>query len=319
MGTYPYDRPHGLMFHRFHREGDRPVGICSVSDVKFEAILRYVGTERIISPREWLARVKSGRLQSTDICITFDDGLRSQFEVALPVLNRLGLKSFWFVFSKVLSGGADRNEIASYLASFIFPSTKEFAERFEQHATLAADELTSPTFIAFSKILKKRFDFYSDVDIRFRYIRNFLLSREKFDAIVDRMIGEAGLTVTEIASRLWFNEQDLLTLHRNGHTIGLHSFSHPFILASLPLSEQKAEYKTNHRHLSAITGSPLESMSHPLNSYSKETLGILKNLNIACGFCSNMDVPKGSEVVNPSNLEFARVDSAELLKLTEVI
>jgi peptidoglycan/xylan/chitin deacetylase (PgdA/CDA1 family) len=307
------------MFHRFHREGEWPVGQGSISDVKFEAILRYVGPERILSPWEWLARVKSGTLQATDICITFDDGLRCQFEVALPVLNRLGLKSFWFVFSSVLNEDVDRNEIASYLASHIFSSTEEFAERFEQHAALAGEELSSPEFIEFSASLKKSFHFYSDVDIRFRFIRNFLLSREKFAAIVDRMIDEAGLTLTEIASRLWMTEEDVLALHLGGHAIGLHSFSHPFMLACLPSSEQKAEYKRNHQHLSAITGRPPESMSHPLNSYSKETLGILQKMNITCGFRSNMSVPKGGEVVNPSSLEFARIDSAELLKMTKMI
>lgn len=307
------------MFHRFHREGSRPLGQGSITDVEFEAILRYVVPERILSPQEWLARVKTGTLQSTDICITFDDGLRSQFEVALPVLNRLGLKSFWFVFSSVLNGRLDRNEIASYLASFIFSSFEEFAERFEQHASLAGDKLSSKEFIEFSASLKERFHFYSDVDLRFRYLRNFLLSRNEFEAIIDRMIGEVGLTVAEIASRLWMTGEDVLSLHQGGHAIGLHSLSHPFMLASLPLSEQETEYKTNHQHLSAITGRPPESMSHPLNSYSKETLGILQKLNIACGFCSNMSVPEGRKFVHSSSLEFARVDSAELLKMTKMI
>lgn len=307
------------MFHRFHREGTRPLGQGSITDVEFEAILRYVGPERILGPREWLARVKTGTLENTDICITFDDGLKSPFEVALPVLNRLGLKSFWFVPSTALNGSVDRNEIASYLATSQFSSFEEFAGRFEQHALLAGDKLSSKEFIEFSGSLKERFPFYSDVDIRFRYIRNFLLSRNEFEAIVDRMIGEAGLVVTEIASHLWMTKEDILSLHQGGHAIGLHSLSHPFILASLPLSTQEAEYKTNHQHLAAITGSSPESMSHPLNSYSKETLGVLQKLNIACGFCSNMSVPEGSKSVNPSSLEFARVDSAELLKMTKAI
>jgi peptidoglycan/xylan/chitin deacetylase (PgdA/CDA1 family) len=307
------------MFHRFHKEGTRSLGQGSITDVEFEEILRYVGPERILSPRDWLARVKAGTLQSTDICITFDDGLRCQFEVALPVLNRLGLQSFWFIYSSVLNGRADRNEISNHLASCVFSSFEEFVESFEQHASLGGNWLSSKEYIEYSVRMKERFRFYSDVDVRFRYIRNFLLSRKKFEAIVDRMIKEAGLTVNEIASRLWMTSDDILSLHQGGHAIGLHSLSHPFMLASLPLSEQEAEYKTNHQHLSAITGSPPETMSHPLNSYSKETLGILHNLNIACGFCSNMSVSEGGTVANPSSLEFARVDSSELLKMAKLI
>lgn len=303
------------MFHRFHREGARPFGQGSITDTEFEAILKYVGPERILRPQEWLVGVRTGTLRSTDVCITFDDGLKSQFDVALPVLNRLGLKSFWFVFSSVLHGGVDRNEIASYLATFIFPSFEEFAEKFEEHAALDGDKLHSRDFFEFARSAKERFPFYSNADIRFRYLRNFLLSRERFEAIVDAMIGEAGLTVAEIASRLWMTGENILLLHRDGHAIGLHSLSHPFVLARLPFSAQEAEYKANHRHLSAITGNSPESMSHPLNSYSIETLRILQQLNIACGFCSNTDVPEGGRSVNPSKLEFARVDSTELLSL----
>ena len=141
------------------------------------------------------------------------------------------------------------------------------------------------------------------------------MSRVEFEAVVDRMTGETGLSVTEIASRLWMAGEDILSLHQSGHAIGLHSLSHPFMLASLPLPEQEIEYKMNCQHLLAITGSPPESMSHPLNSYSKDTLGILKKLNITCGFCSNMSVPEGETSVNPSSLEIARVDSVDLLNM----
>lgn len=307
------------MFHRFHKKATRPLGQGSITDAEFEAILKYVGLERILSPRKWLARVQTGTLRPTDICITFDDGLKSQYEVALPVLNRLGLKSFWFVFSSVLNGGVDRNEIAGYLASFVFSSFEEFARRFEQHASLTGEKFSSKEFTEFSGRMREKFNFYSDADIRFRYIRNILLSRKEFEAIVDRMIEEAGLTVAEIASRLWMTEEDILSLHQGGHAIGLHSLSHPFTLASMPLSEQEAEYKTNHLHLSTITGCPPESMSHPLNSYSKETLGILKKLNIICGFCSNMSVPMDGKFFSSSSLEFPRMDSADLLKMTKMI
>ena len=52
-------------------------------------------------------------------------------------------------------------------------------------------------------------------------------------------------------------------------------------------------------------------MSHPLNSYNNKTLKILKKLNITCGFRSNLN---SFNIVNKSNLEIARNDSAYLLK-----
>jgi peptidoglycan/xylan/chitin deacetylase (PgdA/CDA1 family) len=313
-----YGWPHGLMFHRFRRHGAPSPGQGAISEIQFETILRAIGLERILTPREWLARVKTGTLTDRDLCITFDDGLACQYEVALPVLRRLGLKSFWFVFSAVLTGGTDRNEIASYLASAVFPSFEEFAARFEQHASFARERLNAREFADYSEHFKARFPLYSDLDVRFRYIRNTLLSRNEFGAIIDRMVEEAGLTIAEIASCLWMNGDHLMSLHQDDHAIGLHSHSHPFTLANLTPSEQEEEYRTNYEYLRSVTGDAPESMSHPLNSYSDETLEILRRLKITCGFRSNMSVPDGKSHINPSGLEFSRLDSAELLKMTVI-
>jgi peptidoglycan/xylan/chitin deacetylase (PgdA/CDA1 family) len=306
------------MFHRFRAEGAPPPGQGAVSGPEFETILRDVGLDRILSPQEWLARVRAGTLSDDHRCITFDDGLLSQYEVALPVLRRCGLTSFWFVFSTVLAGSADRNEIASYLASAVFPTFDEFAARFEQCASFARERLNSPAFAEYAEHFRARWPLYSDVDIRFRYIRNTLLSRDEFSAIIDRMVEEAGLTVQEIASRLWMTSDHVKSLHDAGHVIGLHSHTHPFTLASLTRSQQEDEYRTNFEFLRAVTGRAPESMSHPLNSYTDETLDILRHMNIACGFRSNMSVPDGQTRINPTSLEFSRVDSAELLKATAI-
>ena len=35
------------------------------------------------------------------ICLTFDDGLKCQYEIALPILEDLNIKAFFFVFTKL--------------------------------------------------------------------------------------------------------------------------------------------------------------------------------------------------------------------------
>jgi peptidoglycan/xylan/chitin deacetylase (PgdA/CDA1 family) len=309
-----YDWPHGLMFHRFRAPGAPPPGQGAVSAVEFDAMLRDVGLDRILGASEWLARVKAGTLAPRDVCLTFDDGLLSQYEIAVPVLRRHGLTAFWFVFSAVFTGAADRNEIASYLASAVFPSFEAFAARFEQHASLAVSTLDPAAFAAYATRFKVSFPLYSDTDVRFRYIRNTLLTRDEFATIVDRMVEEAGLTVETVARRLWMTADQVRSLHQEGHVIGLHSHTHPFTLASLPRADQVREYRSNFDYLERLTGTAPESMSHPLNSYAEQTLAILRGLGIRCGFRSNMEVPDGASRINPSDLEFSRLDSGELVK-----
>ena len=55
-------------------------------------------------------------------------------------------------------------------------------------------------------------------------------------------------------------------------------------------------------------------MSHPLNSYDKKTLNILKKLGIKCGFRSNVHLDSITKSINQSNLELAREDSTNILK-----
>src|SRR5580700_8086460 len=93
----------GLMFHHFHG-GVHPDVQGSISAAQFADILDFVGVKHILDPHEWCERATRGALGKLDLCITFDDSLRGQFDVALPVLESYGLKAFWFVYSSVFEG-----------------------------------------------------------------------------------------------------------------------------------------------------------------------------------------------------------------------
>ena len=54
-------------------------------------------------------------------------------------------------------------------------------------------------------------------------------------------------------------------------------------------------------------------MSHPCGDYNKNTLKVLKKLNISIGFRSNLS-PNKSKTINASNLEIAREDSSNIIK-----
>lgn len=302
---------HGLMFHRFHKSGTRPFGQGSLSEAELEKILNYVGVERILSPQEWLLRVKSQSLQNDDICITFDDGLKSQFDIALPVLDRYGIKAFWFIFSSVFDGAIDRNEVYNCFATTAYTSFDEFVGEFFEFCPVHESELLRNGYSLYAKTLKGMFPFYSDSDIRFRFVRNKLLCRSDFEKIMDSIIQAKGLTVSVIADGLWLNNEHLYSLCQNGHCLGLHSYDHPFIMADLSVKEQEDQYRRNYQHLSHVAGDIVECMSHPLNSYTQDTINILSGMGIVCGFRSNMSLP--DKPINDPRFELARKDAGHLL------
>lgn len=303
---------HGLMFHRFHKSGNPAVGRGSVTEVEFEQILNYVGIKRILSAQEWLWRVKTESLRTDDLCITFDDGLKSQFDVVLPILDRYGIKAFWFVFSSVFDGEIDKNEVYNRFASTAFTSFDKFVDEFLRVCLLCNKDFQNGDYEHFVQASKNQFPFYSENDIKFRFARNKILTRDEFEQAVDTMIKSKGLSVLNLADNIWLSDEQLKYLNSSGHYIGLHSFNHPFDMAALSIKKQEEQYARNHKHIQRVTGCIVESMSHPLNSYSEDTLVILKKMGINCGFRSNMISPV-SKCVNATNLELAREDGVNLL------
>ena len=95
--------------------------------------------------------------------------------------------------------------------------------------------------------------------------------------------------IRSINSVIWMKNDHLRELDRNGHYIGLHSNSHPKVLSDLDVEHQRTEYQENYKHIQSIINKPIECMSHPLNSYSRKTNIILKDLGVCCGFRSNLD------------------------------
>jgi peptidoglycan/xylan/chitin deacetylase (PgdA/CDA1 family) len=310
---YSSEKPHGLMFHRFHSSGMRPLGQGSITEAEFERILHYVGVDRILTPCEWLAKVKEGRLENKDLCLTFDDGLQSQISVALPIMDRCGLKAFWFVFSSVFEGGVDRNEIYNCFATSEFESFDSFVDSFLTRLSLPDAIFSGDSYSEYFSKVKAKHPFYTENDLKFRFIRNYFLPRDQFEKEMDEMIIEDGKSILELADNIWMKNEELCRLHSQGHTIGLHSYHHPFVLAGLPEDEQKLEYSKNLQHVTSVVKDSVTSMSHPLNSYGPETLDILMSLNISCGFRSNMEHISPTESNQRLNLQLPREDSINLI------
>ncbi len=108
---YCADFPHGIMFHYFHSSGDDPKDQGSLSAEDFEKILLFVGLKNILQPDEWLFRLQNNRLRTSDVCVTFDDGLRCQYDVCLPILEKYKIRGFWFVYSCVFEGMLGKQDI----------------------------------------------------------------------------------------------------------------------------------------------------------------------------------------------------------------
>ena len=304
------------MFHRFHENAsDYPLqGSLSAAD--FERILLFVGLDNILVPDEWLSRLQAGTLGPLDLCLTFDDGLRSQLDFAQPVLAKYGLRAFWFVYSSVFEGGVVKSEVYSHAAAHMGGMAVLAKTMLNQFPADLRSQLNTPEFLRYQGKMLQLFPFYTAQDCQFRFLRNSAEHQEVFETLMDHVMEAQGLNPKQISKQLWMDEEHLKFLLKAGHWIGLHSYSHPYAVGVLSYSEQEAEYQRNYDHLASLTGCKPRSVSHPLNSYNSTTLQILTALGIECGFCSNMS---GSSGINraENRLLMAREDSTTLLTLAK--
>lgn len=309
-GTNLFKQPsRSLMFHHFHGGIHKDDRAGSVSSSDLEKIILSIGVENFASPFEWSERTKEGAQGYDKWCLTFDDGLRSQLDVAFPVLNKYGLKAFWFICSSPYSEEFPRLDIYRKFRYHYFDRVEDFYLEFLDRVSISTQS-SDPAYFSWKSQMQRTFPFYSDLDIRYRYARDYLLPRSDFEAVVDNMIERRDIGIKDIARQIWIPEEDLAILNESGQVLGLHSHDHPTNFASLDNESQAEQYEKNFSFLKAISGSVF-SMSHPCGSYSTFTLDFLGSLGISIGFRSNTS-SLGLLPLGPPALQLPREDVTNL-------
>ncbi len=213
---------YGVMFHRFHGNG-HPQVQGSISGGVLADLIGCLGRANILAAEEWMCRAREGALSDNDICLTFDDALRCQYDVALPVLRDFGLTAFWFVYSSVFEGNIEPLEVYRYFRTTEFPSIDDFYRQFFAAASSRfPDEYGSWSDGFNPDVYLADFPFYTRDDRFFRYLRDEKLGPDRYNALMTAMMNVHRFDVAAIAGQLWMTNEHLRVLHGQGHVIGLH-------------------------------------------------------------------------------------------------
>ena len=309
---------HGIMFHHFHDNGIHTKGQGSIDKDDFYKMINFIGRKNILDADLFFEKFKNNKLKNNDVCLTFDDAIKCQIDIALPILEELKIKSFFFVYTSMFEGKPDNLEFFRYFRMNYFDNIEEFYNNF--YKVLDID--LNPFFEKNRVIVKEtkiKFPLYSISDIKFRLVRDNYLTKSQYEETMFLMFKEKKFYHNDFTKKLFFQKSDLQTLDNLGHLIGLHSHNHPTLLEKLSYNEQKIEYENCLSSISDILNKPkneIKSMSHPCGSYNQHTLEILKEIGIELGFKQIMTIEteKGMNKVNNSFLEIARQDHADILK-----
>lgn len=300
---------HAVMFHHFYNE-HHPQVQGALSGQQFHAMLNWLSERyNLLNADVYLYKFTHNALNEKDICLTLDDALLCQAEIAAPILKERNIQAFFFIYSSPFSGSPDLLEVFRYFRTTQFDSVEAFYENF-----FDAVRVTYPAFFFAAeskfdvKSYLKNYPFYTDNDRWFRYLRDVALGKEKYEEMMWLMMRKKEFEYQSTLKKLWMNETHLKTLKQDGHQIGLHSYSHPTTMHLLSKEVQIDEYKKNYAHLREVLSAAPVSMSHPCGSYNTDTLQILNSQGITIGFRSDL----GNGKIQ-SNLEIPRQDHANIL------
>lgn len=207
-----------LVFHRVLERPD-PLFPSELDAVRFDALLAWIKRYfNVIPLDEALRQLETARLPSRAAAITFDDGYADNFLVALPLLQRHGLTSTFFVATGFLDGGRMWNDtvIESIRASPL--ATLDLgALNLGQHAIPSIEERR----VAIDAVIA-----------RVKY-----LPHEHRSAVANEI---AQIAHVRAPNHLMMTSDQVRALHLSGMQIGAHTVSHP-ILAKLDAPQARSE------------------------------------------------------------------------------
>jgi peptidoglycan/xylan/chitin deacetylase (PgdA/CDA1 family) len=280
----------GVMFHHFHDEKKHITSQGSIDAEHFYDLLIYLKKNGyiLLNPDEYSHKIQHDDLNEEEICVTFDDGLKCQFDVACPVLDSMGVQAFWFVYTSPLRGSLEKLEIYRHFRFSRFDDVEDFYRVFFGKVEKNENSLEIDFAKSVEDFLRsgfaREFAFYTDSDRKYRYFRDIVLGAEKYFHIVDQMILDFDYDAESHRDILWLSEDDIRRLHVSGHRIGLHSHTHPTNIRGLSFDKQLAEYRENSEIIKSITKVAPNAVSYPCGSFNDDTGLIMNSLGVQLGF-----------------------------------
>ena len=302
---------HSIMFHHFHNEHHLPAqGSLSAGD--FEKMLDWLARRHtILSASDYLEKFESSNLKNQEICLSFDDALLCQWDIAVPILREREIQAFFFVYSSVFTEKPDFLEIFRYFRTTSFESLENFYDQFFEEVRAADESIYWNAQETYKNIdYLAAFPFYTKSDKWFRYLRDQVLGSQNYNNLMLKFMDAKKFNVKEASEKLWISENHLKALYKEGHMVGLHSVTHPTQMSKLSREDQQLEYSKNMHHLERVLGKgSVVSMAHPCGDYNQDTLSILNDMGIKIGFRSSMSIKEIK-----SSLEVPRDDHANIFR-----
>ncbi len=236
------------------------------------------------------SRRRGGR---TQVLLTFDDGMRNNFEVVRPILARHHVPALFFISSRHAEPG-------QYLwFVYLRALTKHFphAGFVFRHAYI--DMRPSIREASMKRLTEVLLDLRPHPTAMYRAIQEELPPLQDFmspDQLRDECEGMTAEQVGEMAADTLFS-------------IGCHTVDHPFLSRCEP-DEMCRQIDQNKRWLESATGLKCDTIAYPVGDYDAQVLGLCRRFLFSRGYAVSASLRSAPELeisrigVYSTSLEF---------------
>jgi peptidoglycan/xylan/chitin deacetylase (PgdA/CDA1 family) len=227
-----------------------PRAIFPVSVDGLAAQLELLGRSYEFVSRDELLSAVAGEaeLPESACVVTFDDGLRCQLELALPVLERLGVPAIFFVPGKPLA-----EECVLYVHK-----VHALRERVPDRELLAlAGGRDVPVEVA-----QEHYRYDEPDAARLKYLLNMALPLEERERVIGAAFAQVFPDEAAAARELYLSREDVALLEREHRAVGAHSYAHE-PLARLEDDALDRDLAAVATLLGDVTGERPRALSYP--------------------------------------------------------
>jgi peptidoglycan/xylan/chitin deacetylase (PgdA/CDA1 family) len=274
-----------LTYHRVPEDIDPLLSSDQVDARKFATHMRAIAECFNVLPLpEALEHMERGTLPARALSITFDDGYQDNYTIALPILQRHGLKATFFVCSGYINEGLMFNDV-------IVEALRACEATKLDLSWLGLGELT-----------------VNDLESK-RLASEKILNTVKYLPFSEREAACSRFWESAVPGkprpRLMMTDEQICQLARHGMTIGGHTHTHP-ILNRLDLDSAREDIALNRRLLGTLIGKEPMVFAYPngrpVRDYGHEHVKLLQELGyqsavstawgIATNTCDRYQLPR---------------------------
>lgn len=239
--------------------------------------------------------------EENHLLITFDDGLKEQFDYALPILDELNIDAVFFVNSRNFEDKKVSTVHKIHLLRSII-SASEFLGKL--------GHIENFTFSDQEKRKAKTIYIYDDENAAaLKYLLNFKLTFKQQESIIEHLFTHY-FSEDEVLNNLYMCLQNLRNLAKN-NCLGSHTHNH-YPLGLLDENTIEFELMNSKLFLEKITDSTIDILSYPYGtseSCTDNVADFAKRLGYKIGFTTK----RGINTFTENHLLLNRFDCNDLI------